>query len=57
VLGGAGSLNDLRLLVQRYPIIGAAAGTLFVLKGKHRAVLINYPEREVRDSFLSAHRS
>jgi len=24
-------------------IIGAAAGSLFVFKGKYRAVLINYP--------------
>lgn len=43
VLGGAGSLNDIRSLVSRYGIIGAAAGSLFVFKGKYRAVLINYP--------------
>jgi cyclase len=43
VLGGAGSLDDIRSLVNRYGIIGAAAGSLFVFKGKYRAVLINYP--------------
>lgn len=43
VLGGAGSLEDIRSLVSRYGIIGAAAGSLFVFKGKYRAVLINYP--------------
>lgn len=43
VLGGAGSLDDIRRLVNRYGIIGAAAGSLFVFKGKYRAVLINYP--------------
>ena len=43
VLGGAGSLDDIRSLVSRYGIIGAAAGSLFVFKGKYRAVLINYP--------------
>lgn len=43
VLGGAGSLDDVRSLVDRYGIIGAAAGSLFVFKGKYRAVLINYP--------------
>lgn len=49
VLGGAGSLEDIRSLVSRYAIIGAAAGSLFVFKGKYRAVLINYPSREEKD--------
>jgi len=46
VLGGAGSLDDIRNLISRYGIIGAAAGSLFVFKGKYRAVLINYPSNE-----------
>lgn len=46
VLGGAGSLNDIRELVRRYGVVGAGAGSLFVFKGKYRAVLINYPSRE-----------
>jgi len=46
VLGGAGSLEDIRSLVSRYGIIGAAVGSLFVFKGKYRAVLINYPSRQ-----------
>jgi cyclase len=50
VLGGAGSLDDIRGLVQRYPIIGAAAGSLFVFKGKYRAVLLNYPRRTELDA-------
>jgi len=50
VLGGAGSLDDIRVLVQRYLVIGAAAGSLFVFKGKYRAVLINYPDRTERDA-------
>jgi len=50
VLGGAGSLDDIRELVRRYPVIGAAAGSLFVFKGKYRAVLINYPSRGDRDA-------
>jgi len=43
VLGGAGSLKDIQYLIERYGIIGAVAGSLFVFKGKYRAVLINYP--------------
>lgn len=54
VLGGAGSLDHIRELIRRYPVIGAAAGSLFVFKGKYRAVLINYPERNERDALVQA---
>ncbi len=43
VLGGAGELKDIEDLIRTFGIIGAAAGSLFVFKGKYRAVLINYP--------------
>ena len=43
VLGGAGSLEDISELINHFGIIGAAAGSLFVFKGKYRAVLIQYP--------------
>lgn len=43
VLGGAGDLNHIEELISDFGIIGAAAGSLFVFKGKYRAVLINYP--------------
>jgi cyclase len=42
-LGGAGSMDDIGQLVSRVGVVGAAAGSLFVFKGKYRAVLINYP--------------
>lgn len=45
ILGGAGSLNDISRLIERFKIIGAAAGSLFVFKGKYRAVLISYPSK------------
>lgn len=54
VLGGAGSLDDMRGLVDRYGVIGAAAGSLFVFKGKYRAVLIQYPQPEEKDTFFVA---
>ena len=43
VLGGAGTLEHIRELIANHPVIGASAGSLFVFKGKYRAVLINYP--------------
>ena len=48
-LGGAGSHDDIISLVKRFGVIGAGAGSLFVFKGKYRAVLINYPSREERE--------
>ena len=41
--GGAGSLEDIKRLFQSSGAAGAAAGTMFVLHGKHKAPLISYP--------------
>ena len=49
ILGGAGSLDDIRVAIERYKIIGVSAGSLFVFKGKYKAVLINYPDRSTRN--------
>ena len=46
--GGAGSLDDLRQLLRSSGVAAAAAGTMFVLHGKHKAPLISYP-RPQRD--------
>ena len=51
VIGGASSYQDMRGLVDRYGAIGAAAGSLFVFKGKYRAVLIQYPQPSEKDLF------
>jgi cyclase len=53
-LGGAGSLTDIEGLIRHHGIIGAAAGSLFVFKGKYRAVLINYPNRSEKDAICSS---
>ena len=45
IMGGAGSYEDLKNLIAKFKIIGAAAGSLFVFKGKYRAVLISYPSK------------
>lgn len=52
VLGGAGSLDDIGELIKKHGIIGAAAGSLFVFKGKYKAVLINYPNRIEKESLI-----
>ena len=43
VIGGASSYGDLENAVRKYKLIGLGAGSLFVFKGKYRAVLIQYP--------------
>jgi len=43
VMGGAGSVEDMKQAVQRLGVVGVGAGSLFVFKGQFRAVLINYP--------------
>ncbi|MHB8632530.1 MAG: AglZ/HisF2 family acetamidino modification protein [Thermoplasmatota archaeon] len=52
VVGGAGSLEDIAALVRRFGSIGAAAGSLFVYKGRFKAVLINYPDRSRKDHLV-----
>ncbi len=54
ILGGAGSLEDLAVLVGKCGVVGAAAGSLFVFKGKYRAVLINYPTAAQKDEICRA---
>lgn len=53
VLGGAGSFDDIQKLIKKYKIIGAAAGSLFVFKGKYRAVLISYPDKHAKAEMIS----
>ncbi len=52
VLGGAANLDDLGKLINEFGIIGASAGSLFVFKGKYKAVLINYPGKADKDSLI-----
>jgi cyclase len=43
ILGGASNLDDISNAIKDFGVIGVAAGSLFVFKGKYKAVLINYP--------------
>lgn len=56
LLGGAGSLDDVAKLFAACGVVGAAAGSLFVFKGQYRAVLINYPDPEMKDRLFAAAR-
>ena len=52
VLGGAGSFGDISALWKTHGLVGAVAGSLFVFKGKYRAVLINYPNASEKADIL-----
>jgi cyclase len=52
-LGGCGSLNDMKDLINEFGIIGAGAGSMFVFKGRFKAVLINYPSKIEKLSLLN----
>lgn len=52
VLGGAGSIEDIGEVIKKHGIIGVAAGSLFVFKGKYKAVLINYPKHDEKERLI-----
>lgn len=52
VLGGAASPADVVSLIKALGVVGAAAGSLFVFKGKYKAVLINYPNESEKKEIL-----
>ena len=54
VIGGAGSLSDIGKLISNFGVIGASAGSLFVFKGKYKAVLINYPNWAEKDQLINS---
>lgn len=53
MLGGAGTLEHIRELIQACGLIGAAAGSLFVFKGTYRAVLISYPRATQKEDLYA----
>ena len=52
-IGGAGSLDDIsKLIEETNGRVAAGAGSLFVFKGKYKAVLINYPGFEEKEKLF-----
>lgn len=52
IMGGAGNVTHIKELISKYGVIGLAAGSLFVFKGIYRAVLISYPNKELKKSLF-----
>jgi cyclase len=52
IMGGAKSLEDMGNAVAKCGLMGLAAGSLFVFKGKYRAVLISYPDQKQKKEVI-----
>jgi len=57
VLGGCGSLQDIIDIFSRFGLIGCVASSLFIFKGKHKAVLPQYPAEDVKIKLLATYAS
>tara|TARA_A100001388_G_C28766260_1_gene500877 strand:- start:1002 stop:1775 length:774 start_codon:yes stop_codon:yes gene_type:complete len=53
IIGGAGSLQDMRQVWNLCGLMGCGAGSLFVFKGKYSAILINYPNLDDKLQLLN----
>jgi cyclase len=51
--GGAGTVHDIEKVIVEAHASAAAAGSMFVYHGKHKAVLITYPEYKVLSEIFS----
>ncbi len=52
-VGGAGSLDDVRALIDRCGNVGAGVGSMFVYKSALKGVLINYPNPDEKERVLA----
>lgn len=53
-IGGVGKLEDVGDLWRLEGLVGASAGSLFVFKGRYRAVLINYPNPSEKNALMKS---
>lgn len=56
ILGGAGNPDHILQLIEKFKIIGASAGSLFVFKGVYKAVLISYLSDAIRSKIIKLSR-
>lgn len=53
--GGAGSLEDFKKAKEIANVSAVAAGSFFVFQGKHKAVLITYPNYQILEDLFGEH--
>jgi len=52
-MGGAGKHEDFSEAIKKAHVSAVAAGSMFVFQGKYKAVLINYPDRNLIENISS----
>ena len=52
IIGGASNNKDFKDVVKKYHHCGVGASSVFIFKGKHKAVLIQYPTLEEKNGIL-----
>jgi cyclase len=52
-MGGAGKMDHFKEVIDKAHVSAVAAGSMFVFQGKHKAVLINYPDRNLIENINS----
>ena len=55
LIGGAGSIDDIRKLFNEFDLVGAGVGSMFVFQGKYKAVLINYPTKDEKNFIFNSY--
>ncbi len=52
IVGGASSYQNIKDLFNKFKFVGAGCGSLFIYKGIHKAVLINYPDLKEKQKLI-----
>lgn len=55
LIGGAGSIDDIKKLFNEFDLVGAGVGSMFVFQGKYKAVLINYPNKDEKNYIFNSY--
>ena len=55
LIGGAGTIDDIKKLFNEFDLVGAGAGSMFVFQGKYKAVLINYPTKDEKNYIFNSY--
>ena len=55
LIGGAGSIDDIKKLFKEFDLVGAGVGSMFVFQGKYKAVLINYPTKDEKNFIFNSY--
>ena len=53
ILGGCSNYENIKLLFKKFPKFASGCSSVFIYKGKFKAVLINYPSKEQKEYILN----